>query len=161
MTKISYNNGKAIQHAKSWCGKQSNPCGVYLEGPERSDCAHFLAHCLKAGGIEIRNQDTATAFCPHGLAVRNTVLVAVLKDLALRYSNIREIGLADAIVGDVGFLDRPDRPYHAFMICEPVDMRLTPPPPIKVYAHSTSRCCEAMDAKWRQWFSTLFRLEDG
>lgn len=89
------------------------------------------------------------------------MLVAELKALAKKYSNVHDIGLAGATVGDVGFLDRPDRPYHAFMICKPVDLSLIPPPPVNVYAHSTSRCCEAMDAQWRQWFSTLFRLEDG
>jgi hypothetical protein len=161
MAKIPYKNWNAIQHAKAWCAKRDNPCGVFLDGPQRSDCAHFLAHCLKAGGIEIRNIDPGTALCPHGLAVRNTALVDGLRSLAGKYTNVREIGLSDAIVGDVGFLDRPDRPYHAFLICEPVDLRKIPPPSVKVYAHSTARCCEAMDAQWRQWFSTLFRLEDG
>lgn len=78
MAKIKYDNWASISYAKAWCGRQNNPCGKYLSGANLSDCAHFMAHVLKAGGIEIRNTDPSTAFCPHGLAVRNTVLVPEL-----------------------------------------------------------------------------------
>lgn len=155
-----YDNWKAIEYAKSWCDKEDNSCGIYLQGDKRSDCAHFIAHCLHAGGITIINTDPGTNFCPLGLAVRNTVLVPALRNLAKNHSNIKELGLSDTIVGDIGFLDSPIRPYHAFMICEPVDLRKIPAPPAKVYAHSSSRCCEQMNAQWQQWLSTIFRIEN-
>jgi hypothetical protein len=160
MPTTSYDNWKAITHAKAWCGKEDNPCGKFLAGDNQSDCAHFIAHCLKAGGIVISDTSGA-ALCPAGLAVRNSDLVPALRDLATKYTNVSEIGLTDAIIGDVGFLDSPLRPYHAFMVCEPVNLAQVPPPPVKVYAHSTTRCCASMDAKWAQWFSTLFRITDG
>jgi hypothetical protein len=155
---LPYDNWRAITYARTWCGRQTNSCGAYLDGPNRSDCAHFLAHSLWAGGLRVANGDPGTAFCPDGLAARNVDLVGALRTLAGRHANVVEIGLTDSIVGDIGFLDRPDRPYHAFMICEPVDLRTLNP--VKVYAHSTSRCCDPMNAQWRQWFSTLFRITD-
>jgi len=158
---VPFDNWKAISHAKSWCGKKSNPCGKYFEGGKYSDCAHFVAHCLAAGGLKIK-ADPGFNPCPDGLAVRNTDLVAALRDFIKKgHSNVTEIGLSDAIIGDIGFLDRPDRPYHAFMIAAPVDLRKIPPPAVQVWAHSVSRCSEAMDAQWKQWFSSAFRITDG
>ncbi|RWB69718.1 amidase domain-containing protein [Mesorhizobium sp.] len=159
MARMPYDNWKAITHAKAWCGKQDNPCGVYLQGDKLSDCAHFMAHCLNAGGFTIKSA-TNDGLCPDGLSVKNTELVSAMRDAVSQYENVKEIGLSDGIVGDVGFLDRPDRPYHAFMVCEPFDLG-DPTDAPKVYAHSTSRCCERMDTSWRHWFSTMFRLEDG
>jgi len=161
MPKTRYKNEDAIAYAKNYCGKKSNSCGIFLEGVNKSDCAHFIAHCLQAGGITIKNPSSDNQLCPQGLAVRNVDLVAELRRLDGLYENVKEIGLTDAIVGDIGFLDRPDRPTHAFMICAPVDLRPMPPPPVKVYAHSASRCGTPMDAQWRQWYSTIFRLTNG
>lgn len=91
--------------------------------------------------------------------VRNTVLVDKLRRLASQYENVKEIGLVDGIVGDIGFLDHL-KPYHAFMVCEPFKVNEPTNAP-KIYAHSTSRCCDRMDTNWKHWFSTMFRLEDG
>ncbi|HEV8693635.1 MAG TPA: amidase domain-containing protein [Lysobacter sp.] len=158
-----YDNFKAFSYARAWCAKEQNSCGVFLKGDNKSDCAHFIAHCLNAGGIRVANKDAATKFCGDGLAVRNSVIVDELKKLASLYSNIKEMDLVDGVVGDVGFLDRPDRPYHAFMVCEPYKLgdlaALTTGP--KVWAHSLARCCEPMDTNWKHWFSSMFRLEDG
>jgi len=155
---ISYNNFKAITYASAWCGRLDNACGLYLQGANGSDCAHFISHCLDAGGITIPNTDPATNFCPQGLAVRNTLLVPALRNLAMLYDNVVEIGLVDAIIGDVGFLDIL-LPTHAFMIFEPFNLA-SPLVAPKVYAHSNSRCGERLDTNWRQWFTTMFRLTD-
>lgn len=157
---IPYNNWKAITYARNYCGKRQNSCGVYLDGPGKADCAHFLAHCLAAGGVRVRNTDPTNPLCPDGLAVRNTDLTDELSRLSRTYSNVKELGLTDAIIGDVGFLTIVTHPTHAFMLAEPVDMRPFPPLPVKVYAHTTNRCGEVMDAQWRQWFSKLFRITD-
>jgi hypothetical protein len=161
MPRTPYENWNAITHARAWCGRDDNPCGVYLHNPAESlsDCAHFIAHCLKAGGLTI-NSATGDGLCPDGLSVKNPEIVAALRDAAANFDNVKEVGLSDGIVGDVGFLDRPDRPYHAFMVCEPFDLG-DPTNAPKVYAHTTRRCCERMDTAWRHWFSTMFRLEDG
>lgn len=159
LNKIKYDNWKAISYAKEYCGKENNVCGVFLNEPNKTDCAHFIAHCLHAGGITIKTSDSQANWCPQGLTVRNTDLVASLRKAASSYENVKEIGLADAIIGDIGFLSNLLRPSHAFMLCQNVDLR-DPLKPATVYAHTTNRCCNDMNAEIRQWFATLFRIED-
>gem|GEM_PF-5431415 len=89
--------------------------------------------------------------------MRNTDLVTALNNLAATYDNVKELGMADAIVGDIGFLSDLRRPSHAFMICEPVDLA-DPLKPAKVYAHTSAKCCEDTGAIIRQWFATMFRI---
>jgi hypothetical protein len=157
MARKTYSNPKAFGYAKKYCGQKTNECGVYLEGPKKSDCAHFLAHCLNAGGIKI--PDGGQDLCPMGLAVRNVDLVDALNKLAAQYENIKVIDLSEAIIGDVGFL-KIERPRHAFMVYKPGTLPGGLDVPY-VWAHSDSRCGEQLDTVWRQWFSTAFRLEDG
>ncbi len=159
MARHPYKNFKAFSYARQYCGLEANSCGKYFDDDVNSDCAHFLAHCLAAGGIVVRNTDPKTAFCPDGLAIRNTVIEAELRRLAVKYENVAEIDLSNAIVGDVGFL-QAHRPLHAFMVCEIWDGSSIFSTP-KVWAHSTSRCCEEMDTNFKQWFSSAYRLEDG
>src|SRR5688572_21141459 len=103
-TKVAYDNWKAITYARKYCGQRQNECGVYLDGPKKTDCAHFMAHALAAGGIRVAVTDPSANLCPWGLTVRNTDLVAALRALAARHSNVHEIGLTDSIIGDIGFL---------------------------------------------------------
>lgn len=162
MARHPYKIISAINSAKEYCGKEDNSCGVFLAGENKSDCAHFLAHCLAAGGIKIKNTNPETAFCPHGLAVRNTDIEAELRRLVGKFDNIKEIDLSDAIVGDVGFL-QAHRPWHAFMVCKVckvwnIGMPTSTP---KAWAYSSARCCEEMNTDWKHWFSSAYRLEDG
>lgn len=159
MPRTKYSNLKAFEYADQYCGLNSNSCGKYLEGGNFSDCAHFIAHCLHAGGITILNTDPTTAFCPQGLAVRNTILVPELKKLAGLFDNVKEIDLSETIKGDVGFLNL-ERPRHAFMVFKPGTFPGNLNVPF-VWAHSDSRCMQQMDTNWKQWLSTAFRLEDG
>ncbi|MGJ4912967.1 hypothetical protein ACQR10_29185 [Bradyrhizobium sp. HKCCYLRH2060] len=91
--------------------------------------------------------------------MRNTELVPALKKLAADCDNVSELGMVDAIIGDIGFLSNLLRPSHAFMVCEPVDLR-DPLKPAKVWAHTTNKCCEDTGAEIRQWFATMFRITD-
>lgn len=159
MPRTPYQNMKAINYAKQYCGKNDNACGVYLQEGALSDCAHFLAHCLDAGGIRIANTDPATAFCPHGLAVRNTIIEAELARLAGRFDNVKKTTLDDTIVGDIGFLQL-HRPTHAFMVSQPGPLPGSLNVPF-VWAHSTNRCNTQLDTNFRQWLSSAYRLEDG
>lgn len=76
---VKYDNWKAISYAKKYCGLEDNACRVFLNEPGKTDCAHFVAHCLHAGGITIKTADPTANFCPWGLAVRNTDIVAGCK----------------------------------------------------------------------------------
>jgi hypothetical protein len=141
------------------CGQKTNACGKYFDGAKLSDCAHFVAHCLNAGGLVIKAAAADGNLCPHNLAFRNVTLIAGLRDIAGNSSNVMEIPLSEGIVGDVGFLNL-DQPRHAFIVSRPgkyPDAFSVP----YVWAHSTARCDEQLDTNWRQWFSTAFRLEDG
>lgn len=159
MARTPYRNLNAIAYAKHYCGSENNSCGKYLKGDKLSDCAHFIAHCLHAGGIKITNNDPATALCPDGLAVRNTVIVAELTRLAAQFENVKAIDLGDTILGDIGFL-KAERPRHAFMVSKPGPLPDKFNVPF-VWAHSTSRCDEQLDTNFRQWLSSAFRMEDG
>lgn len=157
--KVKFDNWKAITYAKDYCNRKTNACGAYYDKPGKTDCAHFIAHCLSAGGIDIKPGDGSTTDCPTGLAMRNTDLVAGLRALTTAYNNVQELGIADAIIGDIGFLNNLIRPSHTFMICEPVDLR-DPLKPAKVWSHTAARCCDDMGAEIRQWFATMFRITD-
>jgi hypothetical protein len=156
---VKYNNWKAITYARNYCSQKSNDCGHYYDQSGKTDCAHFMAHCLNAGGIAIRPGTGSATTCPSGLAMRNTDLVAALKNLAATCDNVDELGMVDAIVGDIGFLSNLVRPSHAFMLCEPADLA-DPLKPAKVYAHTSAKCCEETGAEIRQWFATMFRITD-
>jgi Putative amidase domain len=157
--KAKYSNGNALKYIKAYCGQKTNSCGKYLEGEKLSDCAHFVAHCLKAGGITIKATDADGDLCPDNLAFRNVTLIAGLRDTAAKSSNVREIQLSEGIIGDIGFLNL-DQPRHAFIVSRPGKYPDAFSVPF-VWAHSTSRCDEQLDTNWRQWLSTAFRLEDG
>lgn len=159
MPSTKYDNWKAITYAKKYCDKKDNECGDYYDQPGKTDCAHFIAHCLNAGGIAIKPPHGSDTTCPMGLAMRNTDLMAALKKMAAAYDNVTELPMGDAIIGDVGFLSNLLRPSHAFMLCEPADLR-DPLKPAKVWAHTAPKCCEDMHAEIRQWFATMFRITD-
>src|SRR5689334_18752887 len=94
-----YDNWKAITHAKTYCGQTNNECGDFYDRPGKTDCAHFIAHCLNAGGITIKPSNPSDTTCPMGLSMRNTDLVAALKKLAKDCDNVSELGMIDAIIG--------------------------------------------------------------
>lgn len=154
---IAYNNWRAITYARNYCGRNDNACGVYLNDPSKnlSDCAHFVSHCLHAGGITIK--DPSTTLCPAGLAVRVTDVVSGLRKLADRFDNVKEIDFRDTIIGDYGFLRSfLVRLTHAFMICEPA----ANPDDYKLLAHTANRCCQKGEPRWFQDFATGFRITD-
>lgn len=157
---IPYSNVKAIKYAKDYAGKNDNTCGKYFNDSEKklSDCAHFVSHCLFAGGIKIENPDPTNKICPTGLAVRVSDIIKELRKLDAKYTNITEIDFDEIpIVGDYGFLDMLKyRPTHAFMVCTPA----VDPNEIKLYGHTTNRVCEKSDPKWYQFFDTAFRISD-
>lgn len=157
--RVKFNNWKAIIYARTYCSLKSNDCGHYYDQSGKTDCAHFIAHCLNAGGVAIKPGAGSVTTCPNGLAMRNTDLVAALKNLAATCDNVEELGMSDAIVGDVGFLSNLLRPSHAFMLCEPTELA-NPLKPAKVYAHTSAKCCEDTGAEIRQWFATMFRITD-
>jgi hypothetical protein len=157
---ISYNNYKAIQYAKQWAGQNNNSCGVYNNDPSQklSDCAHFLSHCLAAGGITINQSQPNNAICPDGLCYRVKELTSALDSLSKIYDNVKSIDMHDAIVGDYGFFNFTflNKPTHGFMICTPAASL----DDITIYAHTTNRNCEKPTPNWYQFFGSAYRITD-
>jgi hypothetical protein len=155
---VAYQNIRAINYARTYAGKDDNACGVYLNDAtkKQSDCAHFISHCLNAGGITITDPDPANQLCPSGLAVRVSDLVAALGALAAKFDNVSSIDFTDAIIGDVGFFNSIVVPSHAFMICQPAASK----DDYLIYAHTTNRPCTKPQPKWYQFFGAAFRLTD-
>lgn len=161
--RLTYSNDKATQYARTYCSEEKNSCGVYLNNPteKKSDCAHFVAHCLDSGGLTIKNTDASKTFCPKGLAVTNSDLIAGLQKAAEQYQNVQEVSCDETATGDVGFLNAIIKPSHAFLVCRrPLGPCSAADPP-QVWAHTTNRCCDAMEPSWYHVFGTAFRLADG
>ncbi len=156
---IQYKNMGAIAYAKKYAALNDNKCGVYNNNSAAnlSDCAHFIAHCLKDGGIEIKAGIPNTAICKDGLCYRVEELTAALLNLSKTYSNVTQIKIDDAIIGDYGFFKVPAiRPTHAFMICQPAAST----DDITIYAHTTNRSCTKPEPKWYQFFDVAYRITD-
>lgn len=160
-TKIKYSNIAAIQYAKTYAPQEKNACGVFLNDPSKklSDCAHFVAHCLHAGGITIKNSDPNLKLCPMELSLRVVEIKAALRDLDAKYENVKEINIDEAITGDYGFFNvaHVGRPSHAFMVCKPAQDKKD----YLVYAHTAARNCTKTEPTWYQFFDVAFRMEDG
>ncbi|TCD29622.1 hypothetical protein EZ456_00985 [Pedobacter psychrodurus] len=157
---VKYKNPAAIAYAKKYAALSDNVCGIYNNNPSAnlSDCAHFIAHCLKSGGIEIKAQQPNLKICTEGLCYRVQELTSALKKLSQQYSNVSEIEIEDAIIGDYGFFKIPIvRPTHAFMICQPAANT----DDIKIYAHTANRSCTTPEPKWYQFFDVAYRITDG
>lgn len=158
-TTIKYKNQNAIAYARQYSAINDNSCGIYNNNPAAnlSDCAHFIAHCLKAGGIVVKAAQPNTSICADGLSYRVSELTTALKELDELYSNIKSIGIKDAIVGDLGFFKIPSvRPTHVFMICAPA-MNTND---VTIYAHTTNRNCSKPEPEWYQFFDKAYNLVD-
>lgn len=149
---LAYSNHSAIQLAARYCKKKDNPCGQHFSGDQRSDCAHFLAHCLQAGGITIKSSESE---CPHGLSTRVKEIISALS--SLKAANIKRVAYKDAVLGSPAFHNSIDRPRHAVMIAKVgKENDLT-----SFYAHSEGRCGdETPGIPWYQYYGLGFRIED-
>lgn len=160
VAKKKYKNSLAIAYAKKYAPMNTNSCGIYNNNPSAnlSDCAHFIAHCLKAGGIEIKAAIVDSSICKEALAYRVVEITAALASLSQNYENVQQITINDAIVGDYGFFKVPAiRPSHAFMVCKPA----VNPNDITIYAHTANRACTKPEPSWYQFFDVAYRITDG
>jgi len=156
---IKYKNISAISYAKNFAGLNNNSCGIYNNNPSTnlSDCAHFISHCLNKGGIEIKALQPDYSICKDGLCYRVEELTSALEKLSQSYSNVQQISINDAIIGDYGFFKIPIvRPTHAFMICMPAASTND----ITIYAHTTNRNCSKPEPNWYQFFGEAYRITD-
>jgi Putative amidase domain len=146
---LPYDASAALAYATTYCGQNNNNCGKFYD----SDCAHFMSHCLAAGGIGVTGLDPA-ASCPAGLCIRAEELAAAFYNASSQFSNIKQLnGYEDGRRGDYGFLRKLIEKSHAFLLAgtPSADSGL-------VYAHTTNHCGDNMDTL-RIYFGAYYRIE--
>jgi hypothetical protein len=146
---LRYNSAAAFAYAATYCGRNSNSCGKFYD----SDCAHFMSHCLAAGGVGVTGGDSA-ARCPAGLCIRAEELAAAFYNSTKKFSNVTQLNSYDqGRRGDYGFL-KNFHPYksHAFLLAGTPSATSGP-----VYAHTTNHCGDAMDTI-RIYFGAYYRI---
>ena len=144
---LPYNAQAAMNYASEYCNKNTNLCCQFYS----SDCAHFMAHCLAAGGVTMKGSSGAT--CPQGLCIRAAELAAAFENASQVYKNVNRIdSYSDGQKGDYGFLNNFVRDSHAFMLNGMPTFNSGP-----VYAHTTNHCGDEMDTI-RIFFGKYFRI---
>jgi hypothetical protein len=105
------------------------------QGELRSDCAHFQAHCLAAGGIRVAYP---TAVCDSGLTIRVRDLAIAFDNASMRYVNVKKIrDYREARRGDWCFLPREANvnPHDHLML-----LAAAPEPNgARIYSHTNNR----------------------
>lgn len=146
---LPYNAGAALAYASTYCGRESNLCGRFYE----SDCAHFISHCLAAGGVTVTG-GAQDARCPAGLCIRAEELAAALYNATTRYGNVKQLnGYEQGRRGDIGFLKRLIEKSHAFLLAGTPSATSAP-----VFAHSNPHCGDNMESV-RIYFGAYYRIE--
>ncbi len=146
---LPYNGAAALAYASSYCSKKTNtPCGQHFD----SDCAHFMSHCLAAGGVGVTGGDPA-ARCSAGLCIRAEELAAAFYNASKQFSNVLQLnGYEQGVRGDYGFLRRLIEKSHAFLLAGTPNATAGP-----VYAHTAPHCGDLMDTI-RIYFGAYYRI---
>ncbi len=156
--RLPYDSVKALAYAVKYCqggnacstgeyGSFANP-GTLLANLTSTDCAHFMAHVLyaggpKAGGVAIASES--------GLTIRYVELKAWFQRASSKYANVSLItSWTEAKQGDYCFLGE----YRHVVLLADVPRK----DGAKVYGHSVPRCGDA--AKFKIPISTIYRIED-
>ncbi len=157
---VKYRNLSAVQYAQKWCGVKNNSCGYYFQGEKRSDCAHFLSHCLQAGGIQIKRIEGPDG-CNDDLSVRVAEIKKALECLSEKYKNVYPIDYDEGIYGDPAYLNTFSMASHAVLVKETKPIAGKPRERETLYyAHSNERCGSSGDLRWYQSFGGAFRIYD-
>lgn len=160
---VFYDSVAALQYAKDWC-RGGNACTSGTNGQfktdNNTDCTHFMAHVLAAGGVEVPG---IGAKCDKKLVVRVAELGKWLEDATKTYANVKKVAdWQQTKAGDLAFAtgftfhgwDLSVNGYqHAMLLVETAkaDGAL-------VYAHSTNKCGEAT-GKFAGKDGTYFRID--
>jgi len=112
---VDYNRKSAIRYANTYC-KRTCDCNQHYDGAppdttpgqtqlgggeqEAGDCAHFLSHCLEAGGISNRNDSNSDGQCSKGKYI---VTVQKLHKWLIEKKFANETNWSDLKAGDLIF----------------------------------------------------------
>ena len=142
---VFYDSVKAKEYAIKWCSA-GNECssgkGGQFDDEINSDCTHFMAHILDAGGVTVAGSPEAS--CAKGLSIRVIDLGKWFADAAEKNVNVRKLpDWQSAKAGDFCFLEHFR--WREFSIAKSHAMLLSAPVTTngaKVYSHSNQHCGE-------------------
>jgi hypothetical protein len=135
---LEFDSSAAITFATNYCNSTC-PCGKNYD-EEGGDCAHFVSHCLAAGGVGLTG---STATCPQGLFIRADELAAAFYNATQIYSNVSQLsGFQSTTAKDFGFLRSWIIKTHAFLLNGAVESTGTAAP---IFGHSNNRCGERVE----------------
>ncbi len=147
---LPYDVDAALAYAKKWC-KTGNDCKDGQIKPfwsrfqgygwSGTDCTHFVAHILDAGGITI----SGSPQCASGLTIRVSELLDWFVDASKTFSNVTEVGMSVAPrAGDYCFQLNPDgTPKHIMLLAKNPRVQFrddTDEVLAEVYGHQNNRC---------------------
>lgn len=149
LSRLPYDVSAAFAYAKKYCGQKTNSCGKFYE----ADCAHFMSHCLAAGGVTVKGSSPG-ASCPHGLCIRAEELAAAFYNATKQYDNVKQLNsFSDGQKGDYGFLRRFIEKSHAFLLDGRPSADTAP-----AYAHTSPHCGDNMES-FRILFGAYYRIQ--
>lgn len=145
---LPYDSSAAFAYATTYCSQTTNICGKHYE----SDCTHYIAHCLAAGGVGFKGGDPQ-ARCPAGLVIRAEELAAAFYNSTKIYNNVTQLdSYEQGRRGDYGFLKRLIEKSHAFLLSGVPNATSAP-----VYAHTNNHCGDLMESV-RIYFGAYYRI---
>jgi GH24 family phage-related lysozyme (muramidase) len=148
---LPYDSAKSLTYLKKWC-KDGNDCpdGQFRE-PNGTDCTHFIAHALLAGGVNVANLEPT---CKSGCCIRVKQLAPAFANAAARFSNVSKVEQKDAKAGDFVFqVSLFGSKSHVMVLADKPDDKGA-----KIYGHETNRCGEYVEFDLSD--CKFYRIED-
>ncbi len=148
---LPYDSAKSLAYLKKWC-KDGNDCpdGQFKE-PNGTDCTHFIAHALLAGGVKVANLGPT---CKSGCCIRVKQLAPAFSNAADRFSNVSAVELKDTRAGDFVFqVSLFGSKSHVMVLADKPDDKGA-----KIYGHETNRCGEYVEFDLSD--CKFYRIED-
>ncbi|WP_149498984.1 amidase domain-containing protein [Roseiconus lacunae] len=136
--KLKYDADKALAYYKKFC-KQGNDCpdGEFMP-PKGTDCTHFICHGLKEGGVMV---DSTEVECQSKCCIRVKELAAAFYNATKKYSNVKQVKIADAKAGDFIFrVSLFGSKNHVMMLNGQPDKKGA-----KIFGHANNRCGEYVE----------------
>jgi hypothetical protein len=141
---LKFDSKAAIGYAAKWC-KDGNDCtsGQYKDD-NNTDCTHFMAHVLKAGGVLIPGDEVS---CDAKLCIRVKEMAKWFSEATSKYRNvIRVKSWREARRGDLCFLQATilglnlGRKYHVVVLADVPKSNGA-----NIYGHEKNRCGEFVE----------------
>jgi len=110
------------------------PCGNYFDS---QDVAHFIGHCLSAGGVKISG---GSMRCRTGIPINSQDIASAFHNSTKIYNNVSTLNnFKEAKKGDWGFLNNFSVNNHMFLLDEEISDNENS---ARIYSHGEFCCSE-------------------